>query len=102
MNKKSLFVIIFATFVMSVAAQFFTHQLDFVKGADVGFLTGQEKRGVVFHDRNGKERECLELLKNDYQMGAIRMRVWVDPRGGTNDKHELLAMAKRVKTKGTK
>ena len=66
---------------------------DFVKGADVGFLTGQEKRGVVFHDRNGKERECLELLKNDYQMGAIRMRVWVNPRGGTNDKHELLAMA---------
>ena len=100
MNKKSLFVIIFATFVMSVAAQFSTHQLDFVKGADVGFLTGQEKRGVVFHDRNGKERECLELLKNDYQMGAIRMRVWVDPRGGTNDKHELLAMAKRVKALG--
>ena len=73
---------------------------DFVKGADVGFLTGQEKRGVVFHDRNGKERECLELLKNDYQMGAIRMRVWVDPRGGTNDKHELLAMAKRAKALG--
>ena len=36
---------------------------DFVKGADVGFLTGQEKRGVKFHDRQGKERECLELLK---------------------------------------
>ena len=29
---------------------------DFVKGADVGFLQGQEQRGVVFHDRNGKER----------------------------------------------
>ena len=25
-------------------------QNDFVKGADVGFLTGQERRGVVFHD----------------------------------------------------
>ena len=55
---------------------------DFVKGADVGFLTGQERRGVKFHDRNGQERECLELLKNDYQMSAIRMRVWVNPRGG--------------------
>lgn len=73
---------------------------DFVKGADVGFLTGQERRGVVFHDRNGKERECLELLKNDYQMSAIRMRVWVNPRGGDCDKFALLAMAKRVKALG--
>ena len=73
---------------------------DFVKGADVGFLQGQEQRGVVFHDRNGKERECLELLKNDYQMSAIRMRVWVNPRGGDCDKNALLAMAKRVKALG--
>ena len=70
---------------------------DFVKGADVGFLTGQERRGVKFHDRNGQERECLELLKNDYQMSAIRMRVWVNPRGGDCDKNTLLAMARRVK-----
>ena len=73
---------------------------DFVKGADVGFLTGQERRGTVFHDRQGRERECLELLKNDYQMSAIRMRVWVNPRGGSCDKNELLAMAKRVKALG--
>ena len=52
-----------------------TTTADFVKGADVGFLTGQERHGVKFHDRNGRERECLELLKNDYQMSAIRMRV---------------------------
>ncbi len=73
------------------------NEKDFVKGADVGFLTGQERRGQVFHDVKGNERECLELLKNDYQMSAIRMRVWVNPRGGSCDKNELLAMAKRVK-----
>jgi len=73
---------------------------DFVKGADVGFLQGQERRGVVFHDREGHERECLELLKNDYRLSAIRMRVWVDPRGGDCDKFALLAMAKRVKALG--
>ena len=73
---------------------------DFVKGADVGFLQGQELRGVKFLDRNGQERECLELLKNDYQMSAIRMRVWVNPRGGDCDKFALLAMAKRVKALG--
>lgn len=69
----------------------------FVKGADVGFLTEQERRGIKFHDRTGKERECLELLKNDYQINAIRMRVWVNPRRGNCDKHTLLAIAKRVK-----
>lgn len=82
---------------MALVSQSVFAQNDFVKGADVGFLTGQEKHGVKFHDRDGKERECLELLKTDYQMKAIRMRVWVNPRGGMNDKHELLAMAKRAK-----
>ena len=73
---------------------------DFVKGADVGFLTAQERQGVKFHDRQGRERDCLELLKNDYQISAIRMRVWVNPRGGSCDKNELLAMARRVKALG--
>ena len=73
---------------------------DFVKGADVGFLTEQEARGQKFYDIKGVERDCLELLKNDYQMSAIRMRVWVNPRGGSCDKNELLAMAKRVKALG--
>lgn len=69
----------------------------FAKGADVGFLTEQERRGIKFHDRAGKERECLELLKNDYQINSIRMRVWVNPCRGNCDKHTLLAIAKRVK-----
>ena len=73
---------------------------DFVKGADVGFLQGQERRGVVFHDRQGRQRECLELLRTDYQLSAIRMRVLVNPRGGTCDKHELLAMGRRAKALG--
>ena len=92
--------LLFVSIVMALFAQGVHAQGTFVKGADVGFLAGQEKHGVKFHDRNGKERECLELLKNDYQMSAIRMRVWVNPRGGMNDKHELLAMAKRAKALG--
>ena len=77
-----------------------TGSADFVKGADVGFLPGQERRGVRFHDRQGQERDCLELLRDDYQIGAVRMRVWVNPRGGVNDKYELLAVARRVKALG--
>ena len=92
--------LLLVSMVMALLSQSAFAQNDFVKGADVGFLTGQEKHGVKFHDRDGKERECLELLKNDYQMKAIRMRVWVNPRGGMNDKYELLAMAKRAKALG--
>ena len=73
---------------------------DFVKGADVGFLTGQEQRGVKFHDRQGKERECLELLRNDYQIGVVRLRVWVNPKNGVCGKEEVLAMALRAKRLG--
>ena len=76
-------------------------QTGFVKGADVSGLPRQEQRGVVFHDRDGHERECLELLKNDYQMSAIRLRVWVEPtRDGSCDKYQLLSMALRAKALG--
>ena len=99
--KTKLTTLLFLLLVLYSAAQPAKPiQNDFVKGADVGFLLGQERRGVVFHDRNGRERECLELLKNDYQMSAIRMRVWVNPRMGINDKNELLVMAQRTKALG--
>ena len=74
---------------------------DFVKGADVSGLPRQEQRGIVFHDRKGQQRECLELLRNDYQLSAIRLRVWVEPtRDGSCDKHQLLGMAQRAKALG--
>jgi arabinogalactan endo-1,4-beta-galactosidase len=86
--------------IAAVATVWAQSEKDFVKGADVGFLLGQERQGQKFHDVNGNERECLQLLKNDYQMSAIRMRVWVNPHGGTNDKNELLTIARRVKALG--
>ena len=102
MNRKITVLMMTALLlagVFSVRAQD-AQRKDFVKGADVGFLTGQERQGQKFYDVKGNERECLELLKNDYQMSAIRMRVWVNPRGGDCDKQVLLAMAKRVKALG--
>lgn len=72
---------------------------DFVKGADVGFLPMQERVGQKFYDTQGKERECLDLLQ-DYQISAIRLRVWVNPERGSNGKEEVLRLAKRAKKKG--
>ena len=96
--KRTILLIVVLASTMLMQGQNATK--DFVKGADVGFLAGQERHGVKFHDRNGRERECLELLKNDYQMSGIRLRVWVNPRNGDCGKEEVLAMARRVKALG--
>ena len=96
--KKGGIGLLLALFVpMLLSAQ----DTSFVKGADVSGLPRQERHGVVFHDRDGQERECLELLKNDYQMSAIRLRVWVEPtRDGSSTKEEVLRMALRAKALG--
>lgn len=99
MNIRFLTTALLLTCVLTGWAQH--KRNDFVKGADVSGLPRQEQRGVVFHDRNGKERECLELLKNDYQMQAIRLRVWVEPtRDGSSTKEDVLRMALRAKQLG--
>ena len=41
---------------------------DFVKGADVGFLAGQERRGQKFHDRNGQERSTTEVVVDTLEL----------------------------------
>ena len=98
--RKTIVSLLLLCWAAVAVAQNKAAEGDFVKGADVGFLAGQEARGVKFHDRQGRERECLELLKNDYQMSAIRLRVWVNPRGGMNGKEEVLRMALRAKALG--
>ncbi len=98
--KKIMIAALLLLCSLSMMAQVESGRKDFVKGADVGFLAGQERRGVKFHDKNGNERECMELLKNDYQISAIRLRVWVNPRGGSCGKEEVLAMALRAKNLG--
>jgi len=53
-----------------------TTDKDFVKGADVGFLAGQERQGVVFHDRNGRQRECLEMRGKFDMVGMSLYPYW--------------------------
>ena len=61
--KKIMIAALLLLCSLSMMAQVESSRKDFVKGADVGFLAGQERRGVKFHDKNGNERECMELLK---------------------------------------
>lgn len=93
--KKLLIIVYSVICSIMVHAQ---NNEDFVKGADIGSLTSQEARGVKFHDKHGNERECLDLLK-DFQINAVRLRVWVNPRDGYCGKEDVLQKALRAKEK---
>src|SRR6187549_2120817 len=76
---------------------------EFSKGADVGWLPQMEATGYKFYDSDGKEKDCLQLLK-DRGMNSIRLRVWVNPSddkaSGHCSKDETVAMAVRAQKLG--
>jgi len=51
---------------------------DFIKGADVSMLNEIEKNGGKFYDTDGKQKDCLEILKNK-GVNYIRLRLWNNP-----------------------
>jgi len=75
----------------------------FAKGADVSWLPQMESTGYKFYDADGKEKDCLQLLK-DRGMNCIRLRVWVNPSddkaSGHCSKDETIAMALRAQKMG--
>lgn len=75
----------------------------FAKGADVGWLPQMEATGYKFYDKDGTEKECLQLLK-DRGMNSVRLRVWVNPNddkaSGHCSKEETVAMALRAQKMG--
>ncbi len=70
-------------------------------GADMGWLTEMESKGVKFYDKQGNERECMSLMA-DYGINAERMRVWVNPSAHGNwcNKEDVLAKCLRAKALG--
>ncbi|SDR67248.1 Por secretion system C-terminal sorting domain-containing protein [Polaribacter sp. KT25b] len=48
------------------------------KGADISWMTEMESEGYFWKDNNGNTKELLPLLK-EYQLDAVRLRVWVNP-----------------------
>ncbi len=75
----------------------------FAKGADVGWLPQMEATGYQFYNTEGKETDCLQILK-DLGMNSIRLRVWVNPSNdkasGHCSKEETIAMALRAQKMG--
>ncbi|HEX2958219.1 MAG TPA: glycosyl hydrolase 53 family protein [Chitinispirillaceae bacterium] len=77
---------------------------DFFKGADISWVPGQESKGIEFLDTLGRKRDIIDILKADYQLNTIRLRVFVNPSGDWGDGlcsiDATVAMAKRVKKAG--
>ena len=75
------------------------NKLAFAKGADVSWLPQMEATGYRFYDTDGKEKDCLQLLK-ERGMNTIRLRVFVNPSqdkaSGHCSKEETVTMALRA------
>ncbi len=72
---------------------------EYAYGADIGWVTQQERQGLTFHDATGHRADPFALLKAE-GVNAIRLRVWVDPKDGWNGKADTLAKAKRAQAQG--
>lgn len=74
---------------------------DFVKGADIGWVTEMEAGGHKFYGKDGKEADCFQVMK-DFGMNAIRLRVWVNPAAHGNwcNTTDLVNKAKRAAALG--
>ncbi len=65
-------------------------------GADISGTTELEARGIKLYNQKGEIRENTALMR-ELGLNAIRLRVWVNPRGGFCSKEDVLTMAKRAK-----
>jgi arabinogalactan endo-1,4-beta-galactosidase len=72
---------------------------NFAKGADISWLTEMEANNYKFYNRNGKQEDCYQVMK-DEGMNAIRLRAWVNPADGWCNTADVVAKAKRAKAAG--
>jgi arabinogalactan endo-1,4-beta-galactosidase len=90
------FYIFFFLFSQKISAQF-------VKGADIGWLSQMEATGYKFYDTTNVQTDCLVILK-ERGINTVRLRVFVNPSGdkvnGHCSKKEVAAMALRAKSMG--
>ena len=105
--KRNLLLMMMAWVAMSSYAVTVTdtifnrqaHEADFAFGADIGFVSQMESWGTKWLDKNGKQKDILQILK-EQGINNVRLRVWVNPSGGWCGKQDVVNMAKRAKAKG--
>lgn len=78
--------------------------MDFIKGMDVSGLPEMFDLGGRFYDRQEKERNIFELLREN-GVNSIRLRIWNEPEnvpesGGYCNLEQTIFMAKKAKEYG--
>jgi arabinogalactan endo-1,4-beta-galactosidase len=76
----------------------------FAKGADISWVPGMEAQGYKWKDKNGVQRDIIDILKQDYQINSVRIRVFVNPSSdygnGYLNKERAADLAQRAKNAG--
>jgi arabinogalactan endo-1,4-beta-galactosidase len=91
---KVLGIFLFLLFSSSI------HGADtFWLGADISGTTQLEAEGQKLYNAQGVETENTQLMKQ-YGLNAVRLRVWVNPKGGWSGPEDVLKMALRAKKAG--
>ena len=71
---------------------------DYAFGADVSFVPQMEGWGTKWLDKDGRQKDILQILK-EQGINNIRLRVWT-VASGASSKQEVVAMCKRAKAQG--
>ncbi len=110
MLKKWLGGLLVAALIMSVLAVQMVRPdkvsaaPTFAKGADISWVAAMEAQGYKWKDKNGVQRDIIDILKNDYQINSVRIRVFVNPSSdygnGYLNKDRAAALALRAKNAG--
>ncbi len=71
----------------------------FAKGADIGWLSEMESKGIKFYNHNGQQQDCIDILKG-LGMNTLRFRVWVHPVDGWCGQEDVVKQAVKASKKG--
>jgi len=72
-----------------------------ILGADVSTLQRGMELGARYYNVSGAQQHALDILKG-VGVNYIRLRVWVNPASGYNNKNRVVAFAPQVKSRGLK
>lgn len=72
-----------------------------IKGGDVSTLKKNEDFGGLYYNSGGTRVDPLVQLRSS-GMNYARLKVWVNPADGYNNKARVLTMASRIKAQGLK
>jgi len=74
-------------------------EVSFYRGADLSFLPMLNLNNTVFFDKEGKEADVLDLMK-ERGMNIVRIRLWHTPADAHSSFEEVKVFSDLVKSKG--